>query len=301
MDIDQLLAFEHIVRLGSFSRAAQILDISQPTISARIRHLEEEVGGLLLLRRGRSVTLTERGECFLPYVQRALAVLEEGKEAAHLAETGQRGRLMIGTIESLTGGFFAKALTRFYRHHAQVEIFVRTEHTVNIVTMLEDNIIKMGLITWPFMGADLVPILHFREPLVLVVAPHHPLASRDHVTLEEATQLGSPMLQVRWGPLARPLLPQLRELSQEKVEVPIDTARQMVIGGIGATFLTHTLIVDDLKEKRLIEIPVSDLPPLYRKSALVRLRRNQLGTAEEEFISVLRQEAKQNLIEYDNH
>jgi DNA-binding transcriptional LysR family regulator len=296
MDTGQLLAFEHIVRLGSFSRAAQQLDISQPTISARIRKLEKEVGGALLFRRGRSVTLTERGESFLPYVQRALTVLEEGKQAARLAETGQRGRITIGTIESLTGGFLAKAVTRFYRHHPEVEIFIRTEHTMKIVPMLEDNIIKMGLITWPFMGADLVPILSFREPLILVVAPHHKLASRDRVTLKEASQLASPMLQVRWGPLARPLLPQLRELTHEKVEVPIDTARQLVLNGIGAAFLTHTLIADELKNKRLIEVPISDFPQLYRKSALVRLRRSQLSTAEEEFVAVLRQEAKQNLI-----
>lgn len=297
MDTGQLQAFEYIVRLGSFSRAAQQLDISQPTISARIRNLEKEVGGALLRRSGRSVTLTERGESFLPYVQRALIVLEEGKQAAHLAETGQRGRITIGTIESLTGGFFAKAVTRFYHHHPEVEIFIRTEHTIKIVPMLEDNIVKMGLITWPFMGADLVPILKFREPLLLVVAPHHRLASRESVTLKEAAQLGSPMLQVRWGPLARPLLPQLRELSHEKVEVPIDTARQMVLGGIGAAFLTHTLIADDLKNKRLIKISVSDLPSLYRKSALVHLRRSQLGAAEEEFVAVLRQEAKESLIE----
>jgi DNA-binding transcriptional LysR family regulator len=66
MDIDQLQAFERIVREGSFSRAARTLDITQPTISARIQALEQEVGSSLFIRGGRKVTLTERGESFRP-------------------------------------------------------------------------------------------------------------------------------------------------------------------------------------------------------------------------------------------
>src|SRR5687768_15329609 len=107
MDIEQLRAFDRIVREGSFSRAAQVLDIAQPTISARIRMLEQAVGGALFVRRGRRLALTEVGESFLPYARRALSVLAEGVEAARLTQEGQRGRLTLGVIESLTGGFLA--------------------------------------------------------------------------------------------------------------------------------------------------------------------------------------------------
>src|SRR5713226_4527053 len=90
MDTDQLLAFERIVREGSFSAAARQLDIAQPTISARIQTLETEVGGPLFVRGGRHLTLTERGESFLTYAKRALEVLNEGIEAARASEEGQR-------------------------------------------------------------------------------------------------------------------------------------------------------------------------------------------------------------------
>jgi DNA-binding transcriptional LysR family regulator len=76
MDIDQLRAFERIVREGSFSRAARALDITQPTISARIAALERTLGGRLFSRGGRNLTLTERVEQFLPYARRVLEVLE---------------------------------------------------------------------------------------------------------------------------------------------------------------------------------------------------------------------------------
>lgn len=292
MDADQLLAFDRIVREGSFSRAAQGLDISQPTISARIRTLEAAVGGALFVRGGRHLSLTQVGETFLPYARRVLALLQEGTEAARGVERGQRGRVTIGILESLTGGFFASAVGRFHQASPEVEVFIRAQHTEQIIPMLDDGVVKLGLITWPFFGVDLVPLLRFREPLVLVVPPTHPLAGRGAVALAEVAHLGKPLLQVRWGPLTRPLLARLAELSTVQVEVPIDTARQMVLHGIGAAFLTETLVAADVAAGRLVAVPVSDLPPLFRDSALVRLRRTELSSAAAQFVAVLREEAE---------
>ena len=87
MDVDQLIAFERIVREGSFSRAAWELHIAQPTISARIQALEHELGGPLFVRNSRRVSLTERGASFLPYARRALAALTEGSEVARCAHS----------------------------------------------------------------------------------------------------------------------------------------------------------------------------------------------------------------------
>ena len=73
MDRDQLIAFERIVREGSFNRAARSLGIAQATISGRIAALETTLGGPLFARGGRRATLTARGDTFLPYVRCALA------------------------------------------------------------------------------------------------------------------------------------------------------------------------------------------------------------------------------------
>lgn len=287
MDVAQLEAFDRIVRYMSFSRAAEELEISQPTISARIHALETEIGAMLFLRGGRYLTLTEQGERFRPYAQRALLVLREGKEAARLAALGKSGRLTIGAIESLTGGFLATAVARFHQIYPQVEVFIRAEHTDQIILMLNDGVVKLGLVTWPFYDQDLVPLLRFREPLVLVVPPQHPLATVPSATLEQVAQQGQPFLQVRWGPLARPLFDRLAAYAGTRVEVPIDTAKQMVLQGIGATFLTQTLVMEDLAEGRLVRIPVSDAPETYRESALVHLRRTELSAATLKFVEEL--------------
>jgi DNA-binding transcriptional LysR family regulator len=289
MDTGQLLAFDRIVREGSFSRAAQLLDISQPTISARIRTLEAEVGGALFSRGGRRLTLTELGENFLPYARRALSILAEGTEAARLAQAGQRGRVTLGVIESLAGGFLATAVTRFRHSHPHVGLFIREGHSDQITQMLDDGVVKLGLVAWPVFGADLVPLLRFREPLVLVVDPAHPLADRDNVDLEEVSRAAVPLLHVRWGPTTRSLRTRMEGSNETTLEVPIDTAHQMVLRGSGAAFLTHTLVSEDLAAGRLVELVLAGQSRLYRESALVRNRRASLPVTATEFVSALQE------------
>src|SRR5262245_22155681 len=100
MDTDQLLAFARVVREGSFSRAARTLDIGQPAVSARIQALEAQLGGPLLTR-GRRIGLTALGAGFLPFAQRALEALDEGKRSARLAQSGDRGRVTLACLGSL--------------------------------------------------------------------------------------------------------------------------------------------------------------------------------------------------------
>src|SRR3954470_13740836 len=109
MDTDQLLAFQRVVREGSFSRAAVALDVGQPAISARIHALEVAVGGPLFTR-GRRVALTPLGESFLGYASRALDVLAAGVDDARLIRGGDRGRISLGVMGSLAGGLAGPAL-----------------------------------------------------------------------------------------------------------------------------------------------------------------------------------------------
>src|SRR5437868_1704227 len=98
MDAEQLRTFLQIVREGSFSKAARALDVTQPTVSARLRALEGEVGGPLLRRERPRPELTELGQTFLPFARRALDAMAQGVEAAQMARTGERGQLNIGTF-----------------------------------------------------------------------------------------------------------------------------------------------------------------------------------------------------------
>lgn len=274
MDTGQLDAFVRIVREGSFSRAARSLGISQPTISARIQALEREIGGPLFARSGRAVALTERGESFLSYAERALAVVGEGVEAARLCEAGQRGRVTVGTIESLAESLLVGTLARFHQAHPAVDIFVQAGQSDQVVGLLRDGVVKLGLITWPYFGPDLETLLRFREPMVIVAAPSHALVaslSGRPASLGEILEHAQPFLMARWSPEWVALVTQLAVTPS--VEVPVQTARRLVRGGVGATLVPRNLVRGDLASGRLVELTAADLGQMYRESALVRLAR----------------------------
>jgi DNA-binding transcriptional LysR family regulator len=291
MDIEQLQAFDRIVRDGSFSRAARTLNIAQPTISARIQGLEQVVGGPLFVRGGRSIVLTELGESFLPYARRALAVLTEGIEAAQGIQTGTHGRVTVGTIQSLAGGFLASSIQRFHNAYPQVEFFVHTGHSDQVVEMLYDGLVKLGLISWPFFNLDLKLLQHFREPLAFVVGAEHPLASKGSIKLDEVHKVKGHLLKVRWGYTTSEFESFLENQASPMIDLPIDTVRYMLLRGIGGAFLVRALVADDLAAGHLVEVVVKDFPTIYRESALVCLQKGTMSTALHKFVEVLREEA----------
>lgn len=292
MDLDQLMAFERIVREGSFSRAARSLDIAQPTISARIQALEEAVGGSLFLRGGRKIALTERGQSFLPYAQHAISLLAEGVETARLTESGQRGRVTVAAIPSLAGSFLAATITRFHQAHSQVDLLLKVGSSQQIMAMLADGIVRLGLISWPYFHPELKPLLRFRESLKLMVSAGHPLAGRESVTLEEVRRANVPIFEVKLWVSIDPSLAQLAAQAQPLLDVPLDTARHLLLRGLGAALLTPLLVAEELAAGRIVALTISDVPPSFRDSALVHLARGGvLSAAARAFVETMQAEA----------
>jgi DNA-binding transcriptional LysR family regulator len=293
MDQQQLITFEAIVREGSFSRAALVLEVSQAAISGRIQALERELGTPLFLRGGRRVTLTEAGETFLPYARRAVAVLAEGAEAASGARKGQHGRVTIGAVDSISDGLLVPVVARYRATHPSVRLSVRTGHTPQILRELADGIVRLGLVTWGYVtGTVGVEVLaRFREPLVAVVAPAHPLARRATVTVAEVVEGGQPYHETVWGTSDDARIAPTSGRGWDEHELPHALMHQLILRGSGSGFLPVTLVSDDLAAGRLIALPISDLPHLARELALVRhADGSALPTAATDFVDLLLQE-----------
>ena len=297
MDTGQLAAFDRVVRERSFSRAARVLDLAQPTISDRIRALERAVGGPLFVHGGRAAELTDLGASFLPYARRALEVLEAGVEAARQSQSGERGRATIGVLESLSGSFLGPALAGFHASHLGVEVLVRAGRQPQLVELLLDGVVSMALLAWPCpepLAHELTVLLTLRERTVLVAAPTHRLARASEVNADLVASLAQPFLLLRWWLELPARLARLAERAQPRLDVPMDTGRQMVLHGTGAGFFPWMLVAEPIAAGQLREIEVVDLPPLVRDSALVRRRgAPPLGPASDALVKAVRNRANQ--------
>lgn len=299
MDIDQLIAFERTVHEGSFSKAAWSLGIAQPTISARIRGLEQTVGGSLF-HRGRTVKLTERGSSFLPYARRVIAALQEGLEAVRLAHSGERGRLAIGVLRSLTGRFLSPALGKFQKLYPEVECYVREGDHWQIVEMLADGVIELAVICYPILEptlTDITPLLQFREKAILATSKRHPLAKQRRVTQMNIIEHAKPFMLLRWWQVTPMPIATLAAKAKHVADLPMNTGRFLLHDSLGMGFFTKMVILPDLEAGTVMELEVTDMQPIYRDTALVRLSRNtELSPAANNFVQLLQRQAEKQKV-----
>lgn len=294
VDLHQLQAFDQIVLYSSFSKAARKLGVSQPAISLRIRALEQEVGGALFLRRGSRLVLTELGQGFLPYAQTALRAMTTGVDVAQRTVQGERGQFRIATLPSLATGFFATTLARFHHYYPHIDVAIHTGHTREISEMLYEHYVHLGFVVGPFFRPELSPLLHIKEPLILVASPQHPLAQVEHITLADIASQSRPFFLIDWNFEVKQWQSHLLAASPSStIEVPPQTAYDLLMSGNGVALLTQAMVEQEVKTGRLVELCVPELPRFQRESQLVhRTTDASLPTAVNEWLRLFREEAR---------
>lgn len=182
MDTAQLAAFVAVVDVGSFTRAAARLNVSQPTVTTRIRALEQGVGTPLLERLPRGVKLTPAGADLLPYARDIITLTERARQAV---TSGGRphGRIEVGTVESLTTYRLLPLVEYLYRRFPNLQISMRSSACGETIARVREGSLDCAFFVDSAVSRDdLETTVLCREPLVLVGAPDHLLAGRAGVT-----------------------------------------------------------------------------------------------------------------------
>src|SRR6266581_7454896 len=169
----QLEAFVEVVRLGSVTRAAGALFVTQPALTARLNALEKSVGASLLVRRRGGVRLTQAGRAFLPYAERALMAVTEGREVLAELERGAAGHVAIGASPVVSTYALPTILKRFSETHPLVQVAVRTGHSEEMIEVVKRNEVAVGLLR-AFNDPDVEQFTLYEDELVLVMHAAHP-------------------------------------------------------------------------------------------------------------------------------
>lgn len=261
MDFDQLSAFDVVVRLGSFSRAAEHLDLAQPSVSARIQRLEQLVGGSLF-RRGRRLELTELGQRFLPYARQALSAMGAGLQMAELTRSRQGGRLTLAVLPSLTVGRLARALHQLHLQDPALSVGMHTGHNLQVQEMLKSGFAQLGLLNLPFEVPGFEVLRAVQDPLLLVASPSHPATLQRSLVARELPDLLVPFLRIDWSWDVRNWQNKHLPVRPGDLEVPSMLALQLLRTGTFAALMPEDWIRHDLQTGRLVELAVrgSDWP-----------------------------------------
>src|SRR4051812_49897345 len=170
MELGQLEAFVEAQRRGSITRAAEALDLTQPTVTARLRGLERELGASLLVRGRRGVSLTAAGRRFLPRAMAALEAVRRGVADTRSARDAHGGFLTLGLASDLALYLAPAALARFARSHADVEVTVRSGRSRAVAEALRADEIEIALVSQLVVLPELSSRPLFTEDVPIVVA-----------------------------------------------------------------------------------------------------------------------------------
>ncbi len=187
----QVEYFLAVAEALQFTKAAERLFVTQPTLSHQIAQLEKTIGTPLFDRIGKSIRLTEAGKLFQTYAARAIKELEAGQTALAELEGLVRGTLTIGVIQSFSRTLLPPILGTFIGRYPNVRLRVREMTAAAIEHDLAQGKLDIGIAFAPAVLAEteVEPILD--ERLLLVVGVDHPLARRKSVRLAELH--GQPM------------------------------------------------------------------------------------------------------------
>lgn len=185
MNTDRLQIFLECARLKNFSRAAEALHLSQPSISLHVQSLEDWCGTRLFDRRGRRVELTEAGACLKEHAQRILASLDTARQDVREVVEPGRGRLAIGGA-GLPGMYvLPKALGMFKSRYPKLDINMTYTGSMGIEQLLFEDTIEIGMFSHEPKLRGLVSEPYATSGVIIVAPPRHPLARKRRVTLKE--------------------------------------------------------------------------------------------------------------------
>jgi len=276
MLFERLECFLAVARLGSVSRAAEEMYLTQPTLTARIKALEEELGGQLFVRTSRGMRLTEAGKEFLPHAERSLRSFEEGRRSLEELRGASGGRLVLGASPGVGTYALPAMLEQFVEAHPNVAVSVKTGHSEDVLGMVLEEEVQVGLCR-EVSHAETESIPLYEDELVLVVYPEHPFAGRGSAGLDEIGRERLIFFDHTSGyyELTRSVFREAGLRESRAMELDnIEAAKRMVERRLGIAFLPRTAVSRSVAAGHLRTVGVEDGPALLRP--IVALKRRDI-------------------------
>jgi len=292
MNLRDLAYLVSLAEHRHFGRAAEASFVSQPTLSTQIKKLEDELGVALVERTPRKVLLTETGREIARRARGVLAEIEEIKAIAQRTRDPEAGKLRLGVFPTLGPYLLPHLVPRVRQRFPRLELLLIEEKTEQIVRMLREGSLDVGILALPIHEESLHAEFLFEEPFVLAVPDDHPLAHRK-ARLKLADLSDESLLLLEDGHCLRDQALELCQLAGagEKVgfrATSLETLRQMVAANVGITLLPTLAIKPPVARTDNVQLLEFAGHAPSRRIALVWRKSSSLGPFLKRFAEVVR-------------
>jgi len=288
MDFDQLHTFLEIVRLKSFSKAAQTCYRTQPAISAQIRQLEHELKAELFERFGSRISLTTAGKIFAEYAERMLDMRRQAQNSLNELETSPRGELVIAANEATCIYVLPSVFAEYKKQFPGVQLQVNRSYGSRVVEAVMENVADFGLTQLPVLEKRVQVVEIHRDEIRCVAPAEHPLAKMEKVRCEDV--IAYPLLLPQTG-MTRSRLNAWFENVEDELQISMEldsteTMKRFTMAGLGITFLAASNCAEEVAAGTLKAIPMGP-EPMIRKLGLIYRKDKALSKAGLGFIQVI--------------
>lgn len=257
LETHQLLAFRMVAELGSFTKAARRLNLTQSALSHKIKTLESQLNTEVFIRIGKRVLLTPSGEVLLKHAVTILEHLEEARRAMYEISAPDRGRLRINAASYTCYHLLPYLLREFRLHYPRVELTIAGEYTGKAVQWLLNGELDLGIFVLP----PTIKGLHIerlcQDELVVIVAPEHPWATRTCILWSDF----SDQVLITYNKLSQTHQYVQSQLTRsggsvrEVMEVQLaEAVSAMVKVGLGVAIIPRWVVQDDLQHGTLVAL-----------------------------------------------
>ncbi len=284
VSLRQLRVFEAAAQLGSFSKAAAALHLTQPGVSMHIKELERCAGLALFERIGKKLFVTEAGREMLVRAREIMRALKDAEEALDGLKGLRRGLVNLGVV-STAKYFVPQLLARFRSDHPDLELRLSVHNRGAVIQELTDNAIDLAIMGRAPQSGELTAEPFAANPHVIVAAPSHPLARARRL---RAAVLEKENFIVREpGSGTRVAMQTFFDEHQIPVKVGMEmssneTIKQAVMAGIGISFLSQHTIGLELETGKISVLDVRGTP-VMRRWHVAHLTRKRLSPTAEAF------------------
>ncbi|GAK42563.1 LysR family transcriptional regulator [Paenibacillus urinalis] len=289
MNISQLETLITISKTMSFRKAGELLNLTQPAVSAQIKSLEDEFR-TVLVDRSQPVALTDRGKVFLNHAERILEIVDELKLKLLDLDQNPQGHILLGTTTSIAIQILPRILSYFQDQFPRIKTSIQSMPSSQIYEQVENGMIDVGIGYLIERNPNLSTSTLYYDTFELVVSPKHPLAKKKHATIDA---LGTtPLIMLSPDTVGRRFVDNI--LDKHGIEPNIvmelsssEEVKRMVELDLGAAVISKQAIAAELRLGTLVMIPLSELEVSHPVGVIYKSSR-YLNSAMQQFLSDLK-------------
>ncbi|QGQ94864.1 LysR family transcriptional regulator [Paenibacillus psychroresistens] len=289
MNINQLETLIALSKTMSFRKTGEMLNLTQPAVSAQIKSLEEEYRSLLV-DRSQPIALTDSGKVFLEHAYKIVRVVEELKQRLADLENTPQGHIILGTTTSIAIQILPRVLSYFQDQFPLIQTTIHSMPSSQIMTNVESGHIDIGIAYLTDKNPSLETSVLYYDTFELVVSPRHPLALVSRTTVEQLRSI--PFIMLSPDTAGRQFADKIFKEHHIRPHIIMELSsseevKRMVELNLGAAIISKMSIANELKSGSLQTIKINELE-ISHPIGLVYKAGRYLSSAMQQFLSDLK-------------